>query len=81
MFSPVTIILFNKKATKQVHKKIGIFNYTRDHSTSIKVLKKAGVVLILNHSKTIRSVMHTNVHTTMYWKTLVKHVDINEHES
>ena len=40
MFSPVIIILFNKKVTKQVHKKIGISNYTRDHSTSIKSAKK-----------------------------------------
>ena len=31
-----TAILFCKKVNKQVHKTIGIFNYSMDHSTLIK---------------------------------------------
>ena len=34
--SPVTIKLFSKKLTNKYMKKFGIFNYSRDHSTSIK---------------------------------------------
>ena len=38
--SPVIIIIY-KKTNKQVHKKFGIFNQSRDHSTS---MKSTGVV-------------------------------------
>ena len=39
MGSSVIIKLFTKKLINNYTNKFGIFNYSRDHSTSIKVLK------------------------------------------
>ena len=35
---------YKKKLLNKYTKKYGIFNYSREHSKSIKVLKQAGVV-------------------------------------
>jgi len=50
----IIVIVFPKKVNKQAHQKLGIFNWSRDHSRSKKVLKQAGVLdEIKNHSKSI----------------------------
>ena len=42
--SLVIIIYLQKKLTNKYAKKFGIFNKSRDHSTSIEVLKQARIV-------------------------------------
>ena len=39
--SPVIIIIYKRKFNKQVCRKFGIFNWSRDHNTSIKSTKRS----------------------------------------